>query len=72
VGRKCKYSNSSVISIRISDEERQDLDKLMASSRIGTVSELMREAIQLFKSNLPIEMKQFMDHSKRSLYGRQS
>lgn len=72
MGRKRKYNNSSVISIRISDEERQDLDRLMAGSRIGTVSDLMREAIQLFKNNLPIEMKQFMDHSKRPVYGRPS
>jgi len=72
MGRKCKYNNSSVISIRISDEERQDLDKMMASSRINTVSELMREAIQLFKSNPPIEMKQFMARAKRPVLGELS
>jgi hypothetical protein len=69
MARKRKYNNSSVISIRISDEERQSLNSLMASSRIGTVSDLMRESIQLFKKNLPEEMQRILDRTKRPAYG---
>lgn len=70
MGRKRKYNNSSVISIRISDEERENLNRLMVSSRIDKMSDLMREAIQLFQSNMSIEMQQLKDHSQRPAYAR--
>ncbi len=56
MGRKQKYSNSRVISIRVSDVEKRDIDAIMANSRIDKVSDLIREAIRLFKSSMPAEL----------------
>ncbi len=47
MGRKKRYNCSSVISIRISDEELDDLKVIMSSLQITRVSELMRQAIRL-------------------------
>jgi hypothetical protein len=69
MARKRK-SKSFVISIRISDEERQSLNMLMARSRIDTVSDLMRKSIQLFKKQLPDEMQQTLDTAQRTAYGQ--
>ncbi|HEY5975695.1 MAG TPA: ribbon-helix-helix protein, CopG family [Geobacteraceae bacterium] len=49
MGRKRKYNNSSVISIRISDEELEDLKLIMSCHQITRVSDLMRQAIELVK-----------------------
>lgn len=70
MGRKRKYNNSSVISIRISDAELDDLNLLMATSRIEKVSDLMREAIGLFKSSLPTELQRVVKRTKRQLCGK--
>ena len=72
MGRKRKYNNSSVISIRISDAELEDLNTIMASSRIERVSDLMREAIGLFKSSLPTELQLVVERSRRPLCGKLS
>ncbi len=70
MGRKRKYNNSTVISIRISDEELEEIIRIMADSRIDRVSDLMREAIQLFKSNLPKELQQVIGRVRRPVYGK--
>lgn len=72
MGRKRKYNNSSVISIRISDEELEDINRLMANNRIDRVSDLMREAILLFKSSLPLELQRVVSQSKRPACGKLS
>jgi hypothetical protein len=64
MGRKRKYSNSTVISIRISDEELEDLNRIMANRRIKRVSDVMRESIRLFKSSLPLEMQMVLQRAK--------
>jgi hypothetical protein len=65
MGRKKIYNNSSVISIRVSDEELLDIKMIMDSKRIDKVSDLMRKAIHLFKSNLPTELPDGRKRSKR-------
>ncbi|HZV81820.1 MAG TPA: hypothetical protein VFF53_06590 [Geobacteraceae bacterium] len=72
MGRRRKYNNSTVISIRISDVEMDDITRIMATSRIERVSDLMREAILLFKSNLPVELQRVLERSKRPAYGKLS
>jgi len=72
MGRKRKYNNSTVISIRISDEELEDINRLMANNRIDRVSDLMREAILLFKSSLPLELQRVMSQSKLPVCGKLS
>jgi hypothetical protein len=51
MGRKRKYTSSSVISIRISDQELEDLKLIMSCHQITRVSDLMRQAIELVKVN---------------------
>ena len=51
MGRKRKYNKSYVISMRISDEEMQDITHLMAHHQIKRVSDLMRQAIGLIREN---------------------
>jgi len=70
MGRKRKYNNSTVISIRISDEELEDLSRIMADNRIDRVSDLMREAILLFKSTLPLELQRVVGRAKQPSYGK--
>ncbi len=70
MGRKRKYNNSTVISIRISDEELEDITRIMADSRIDRVSDLMREAIRLFKSSLPAELQRVVGRAKQPVYGK--
>lgn len=70
MGRKRKYNNSTVISIRISDEELEDISRIMADNRIDRVSDLMREAIQLFKSTLPLELQRVVGRAKQPSYGK--
>lgn len=71
MGRKKKYTNSKVISIRISDEEKHDISAIMASKRIETVTDLMREAIRLFKHNLQIEIHKGMSQISQQTHGKQ-
>ena len=47
MGRKRKYENSHVISIRISDEELQDITQIMELGQIKRVSDLMRQALEM-------------------------
>jgi len=70
MGRKRKYNNSTVISIRISDEELEDLSRIMADNRIDRVSDLMREAILLFKSTLPLKLQRVVGRAKQPSYGK--
>jgi len=70
MGRKRKYNNSTVISIRISDEELEEITRIMASNRIDRVSDLMREAIRLFKSSLPLELQRVVGRVKQPAYGK--
>jgi hypothetical protein len=72
MGRKRKYSSSTVISIRISDEELEDITRIMADNRISRVSDVMREAIKVFKSSLPIEMQRAARCTCQTLYGNAS
>ena len=51
MGRKRKYKKSYVISIRISDQELEDLNHIMQCMKITRVSDLMRQAIGLVKEN---------------------
>ncbi len=70
MGRKRKYNNSTVISIRISDTEMEEINSIMASSCIPRVSDLMREAIQLFKSNLTSDLQLVLQRTKQPVYGK--
>jgi len=70
MGRKRKYNNSTVISIRISDEELEEINRIMANSSIPRVSDLMREAILLFKSTLPLELQRVVGRAKQPSYGK--
>jgi hypothetical protein len=72
MGRKRKYTNSSVISIRISDDELATLNAIMAKSRITRVSDLMREAIGIFKSSLPLERQRLGSHANRVYCGERT
>ena len=72
MGRKRKYPKSNVISIRISDEEMEDLNRIMVRSRIGRVSDLMREAILFFKNSPAIELQRFQEQINQPVYGEQS
>ncbi|NJD91322.1 MAG: ribbon-helix-helix protein, CopG family [Geobacter sp.] len=71
MGRKRKCPKSNVISIRISDEEMEDLNRIMAKSRIGRVSDLMREAIMFFKNSPAIELQRLHDQGNQPAYGKQ-
>ncbi|NVN98987.1 MAG: hypothetical protein HXX17_06645 [Geobacteraceae bacterium] len=71
MGRKRKYTSSKVISIRISDEENQDISAIMASKRIETVTDLMREAIRHFKNNLQIEIHKGINQISQQTHGKQ-
>ena len=51
MGRRKKNGKSHVISIRISDKEREDLNYLMEALQIKRVSDLMRQAIGLVKGS---------------------
>jgi hypothetical protein len=70
MGRKRKYNNSSVISIRVSDEELDDINRIMADSRIERMSDLMREAMRLFRSSLPADLKRIARRSRNPVFGR--
>lgn len=72
MGRKRKYNNSSVISIRISDDELATLNAIMAKSRITRVSDLMREAIGIFKNSLPLERQLIAGHPDRAYCGKRT
>jgi len=51
MGRMRENPRYNVISLRISDEERVDLEQLMLRTH-KSVSDLMREAMILFKAQL--------------------
>jgi len=70
MGRKRKYNNSTVISIRISDEELEEINRIMASNRIDRVSDLMREAIRLFKCSLPLDLQRVVGRANQPSYGK--
>ena len=72
MGRKRKCPKSNVISIRISDEEMEDLNRIMVRSRIGRVSDLMREAILFFKNSPATELQRYHEQINQPVYGKQS
>ena len=51
MGRMRENPRYNVVSMRISDEERQELAQLMDQTHMS-VSDIMREAMSLFKSRL--------------------
>jgi len=51
MGRMSENPRYNVISMRISDEERETLQELMNSTH-KSVSDIMREAMELFKHQL--------------------
>ena len=51
MGRMRENPRYNVISMRISDEERDELEQLMTKTH-KSVSDIMREAMILFKSQL--------------------
>ena len=51
MGRRRKYNNSSVISIRMSDEELEEFTAMMQHLKIRRVSDMMRKVIELVKEN---------------------
>ncbi len=53
MGRMRENPRYNVISLRISDEERVDLEQLMLRTH-KSVSDIMREAMILFKAQLEI------------------
>lgn len=55
MGRMRENPRYNVISMRISDDERETLEMLMSATR-KNVSDIMREAMELVKSRLAKEM----------------
>jgi len=51
MGRMRENPRYNVVSMRISDEERQELAQLMDQTHMS-VSDIMREAMSLFKARL--------------------
>jgi predicted DNA-binding protein len=51
MGRMSENPRYNVISMRISDEERETLQELMSTTR-KSVSEIMREAMELMRNRL--------------------
>ena len=51
MGKSIENPRYNVISMRVSDDERQELESLMAVTE-KSVSDIMREAMVLFKANL--------------------
>lgn len=51
MGRMSENPRYNVISMRISDEERESLQHIMSTTR-KSVSEIMREAMELFRENM--------------------
>lgn len=51
MGKMRENPRYNVISMRISDEERDTLEQLMSSSH-KSISQIMREAMELLKSQL--------------------
>lgn len=51
MGKSIENPRYNVISMRVSDDERQELESLMAVTE-KSVSDIMREAMMLFKANL--------------------
>ncbi|TWJ18853.1 ribbon-helix-helix protein, CopG family [Geobacter argillaceus] len=51
MGRMRENPRYNVVSMRISDEERQELAQLMDQTHMS-VSDIMREAMSLFKTRL--------------------
>lgn len=52
MGRMRENPRYNVISMRISDEERETLRQIMESTN-KSVSDIMRDAMELFKTQLP-------------------
>lgn len=53
MGRMRENPRYNVISMRISDEERETLRRIMESTN-KSVSDIMRDAMELFKTQLPV------------------
>jgi hypothetical protein len=51
MGRMRENPRYNVISMRISDEEREALERIMQETRM-TVSDIMREAMEVVKSRI--------------------
>ena len=51
MGRMRENPRYNVISMRISDEERETLERIMQETRI-TVSDIMREAMEVVKNRV--------------------
>jgi predicted DNA-binding protein len=51
MGRMSEHPRYNVISMRISDEERETLQELINTTH-KSVSDIMREAMELFKNQL--------------------
>ncbi|NJD90748.1 MAG: ribbon-helix-helix protein, CopG family [Geobacter sp.] len=51
MGKSIENPRYNVISMRVSDDERQELESLVAVTD-KSVSDIMREAMMLFKANL--------------------
>jgi hypothetical protein len=51
MGRMSENPRYNVISMRISDDERECLQEIMSTTRMS-VSDIMREAMELFRSQL--------------------
>ena len=51
MGKSIENPRYNVISMRVSDDERQELESLVAVTD-KSVSDIMREAMVLFKANL--------------------
>lgn len=51
MGRMRENPRYNVISMRISDEERETLERIMQETRM-TVSDIMREAMEVVKSRI--------------------
>lgn len=52
MGRMRENPRYNVISMRISDEERDTLERIMQETR-KSVSDIMREAMEILKNRLP-------------------
>ena len=53
MGRMRENPRYNVISMRISDEERETLRQIMEATN-KSVSDIMRDAMELFKTQLPV------------------
>lgn len=66
MGRKRKYAKSYVISMRITDEELEDINHIMRHHQIARVSDLLRHAIEMIREHQPAAFAGKIDGQDRN------